>query len=49
MPSRYENKNGKKDSYYTMGFPTDKEAYDYARDNGLETSYEKSSSISEAF
>lgn len=35
MPSWFEKKNGERDSYYTMSFPTDKEAYDYARENGL--------------
>lgn len=35
MPSFFEKKNGEKDNYYTMCFPTDKEAWDYARENNL--------------
>lgn len=36
MPSWFEKKNGKEDDYYNMGFPTEKEAYDYAKENNLE-------------
>lgn len=35
MPSYFEKKNGEKDSYYTMYFPSDKEAWDYADENNL--------------
>lgn len=36
MPSWFEKNNGEKGPYYTMLFPTDKEAYEYAQENNLE-------------